>query len=400
MFVDIDRFKRVNNSLGHALGDETIREVARRLHRTVRPMDTVSRFGGDEFVVMCEVEGGEPEARGIADRIKSALQSPMHFSQRDLEITASIGIAIHRPDERPSDPQTLVRDADTAMYSAKQRGGGAIEFFQPELHEIEVERLELEMALRHAVDRNELRLHYQPIVSLAEGRTKGAEALVRWERPGHGLVSPLEFIPLAESTGMITQIFEWVLEQGLRELSRWQATGWLHDDFELTVNLSPRQLSDPGLCNTVADVLVRTGTHPSTVCLEITESIVMDDFDRAVETLHALKQIGVKLALDDFGVGHSSLGQVARLLPIDVLKVDRSFVGAIDQTRDRAVLQNIASLAGSLDLTAVAEGIETEEQARTVAAMGYPLAQGYLFGAPVPAGEFRAVAENAVAIAA
>jgi EAL domain-containing protein (putative c-di-GMP-specific phosphodiesterase class I) len=214
------------------------------------------------------------------------------------------------------------------------------------------------------------------------------------------MVSPLEFIPLAETTGMIMPIGEWVLEQGLRELSRWQAQGWVDEDFELTVNLSPRQLADPGLCDTVSDVLTRTGTRPSNVCLEITESMVMDDLDRAVETLHALKAIGVKLALDDFGVGHSSLGQVARLLPIDLLKVDRSFVGAIGEARDRAVLQNIAALATSLDLIAVAEGIETEEQARTVAEMGYPLAQGYLFGAPVPSAEFRDVARQAAAVAA
>jgi diguanylate cyclase (GGDEF)-like protein len=398
MFVDIDRFKRVNDSLGHALGDETIREVGRRLHRTVRPMDTVSRFGGDEFVVMCEVEGGEAQAQGIAERIQAALAEPIALGQRELQITASIGIAVQRPDDRPVDPMTLVRDADTAMYSAKQRGGGAIEHFQQELHEIEVERLELEMALRHAVERNELRVHFQPIVSLATGRAKGAEALVRWERPGHGMVSPLEFIPLAETAGMILGIGEWVLEQGLRELSRWQAAGWVDDDFELTVNLSPRQLADPGLCATVADVLARTGTRPGTVCLEITESIVMDDLDSAVETLHALKRIGVKLALDDFGVGHSSLAQVARLLPIDLLKVDRSFVGAIEEARDRAVLQNIAGLASSLDLLSVAEGIETEDQARTVAEMGYPLAQGYLFGAPVPGKEFRAVLQRTVPV--
>jgi diguanylate cyclase (GGDEF)-like protein len=396
MFVDVDRFKRVNDSLGHAVGDETIREVARRLHRTVRPMDTVSRLGGDEFVVMCEVEGDEAEAGRIAKRIQAAIEEPIRLGQRDLQITASIGIAIQRPDDRPVDPETLVRDADTAMYRAKQGGGASIQVFRSELHDMEVERLEMEMALRHAVERGELRLHFQPIVSLTDRRARGAEALVRWERPGHGLVSPLEFIPLAESTGMIIPIGNWVLEEGLRQLSRWQETGWLDEDFELTVNLSPRQVADPALCDTVADILTRTGSRPSNLCLEITESMVMDDLDRAVETLHALKRIGVRLALDDFGVGHSSLGQVARLLPIDILKVDRSFVGAIDQARDRAVLQNIAALAASLDLLAVAEGIETPEQADAVTEMGYPLAQGFLFAAPVPAEEFRRVVERPV----
>jgi diguanylate cyclase (GGDEF)-like protein len=400
MFVDIDRFKRVNDSLGHALGDETIREVARRLHRTVRPMDTVSRLGGDEFVVMCEVEGGETQARGIAARIQSALAEPIKLGQRDLQVTASIGIAIQRPEDRPVDPETLVRDADTAMYSAKQNGGAAIEVFQPELHEIEVERLEMEMALRHAVDRGELRVHYQPIISLADGHARGAEALVRWERPGHGLVSPLEFIPLAESTGMIIPIGQWVLEQGLKDLARWQQTGWIDDDFELTVNLSPRQVADPDLIQSFADILAKTGTRPANLCLEITESMVMDDLDQSVDTLHALKRLGVRLALDDFGVGHSSLGQVARLLPIDILKVDRSFVGGIDQDRDRAVLRNIATLASSLELLAVAEGIETPDQADAVAEMGYPLAQGYLFGAPVPASELRALVEAAGPVAA
>ncbi|MEA2272004.1 MAG: hypothetical protein QOI98_712 [Solirubrobacteraceae bacterium] len=400
MFVDVDRFKRVNDSLGHELGDETIREIGRRLHRTVRPMDTVSRFGGDEFVVMCDVDGDESEARAIARRIQEALEQPIGLGERKLQITASIGIALQRPDDRPTDPASLIRDADAAMYRAKQGGGAAIEVFQPEFHEVAIERLEMELALRNAVENGELRLHYQPIVSLADGRARGAEALVRWERPGHGLVSPLEFIPLAESTGMIIPIGEWVLEHGLRELSRWKEVGWLDDDFELTVNLSPRQVADPGLRDSVADILVRTGTRPATLCLEITESMVMDDLERAVDTLHSLKRVGVKLALDDFGVGHSSLGQVARLLPVDLLKVDRSFVGAIDEPRDRAVLQNIATLASSLDLLAVAEGIETPEQAHAVAEMGYPLAQGYLFAKPVPGDQLRGVVEQLGAVAA
>jgi len=357
-------------------------------------MDTVSRFGGDEFVVMCDVDGDEPEARAIARRILDALEQPINLGERELEITASIGVTLQRPQDRPIDPATLIRDADAAMYGAKQAGGATIEVFHPELHRVAVEGLEMEMALRHAVERDELRLHFQPIVSLADGRARGAEALVRWERPGHGLVSPLEFVPLAESTGMIVAIGEWVLHEGLRELSHWQAVGWVDDDFELTVNLSPRQVADPGLPDTVADVLARTGTRPANLCLEITESMVMDDLDRAVETLHALKRVGVKLALDDFGVGHSSLGQVARMLPIDLLKVDRSFVGAIDEARDRAVLQHIATLASSLDLVAVAEGIESAEQARAVADMGYPLAQGYLFGAPVPGDQLRKLVEQ------
>ena len=382
VFLDLDHFKRINDSFGHTAGDAVLREVAGRLERSVRAADTVSRFGGDEFIVLCE-EITDNEVLCVVSRLQHDLTGPVSVGGRSVPVTFSIGVAVHNPGDQPRKAADLVQDADTAMYRAKDRGRARIEVFDSDLHRDAVERLDAEVALRRAIDEEELVVFYQPIVTLPDGGIGGVEALVRWRRPQTGeLVPPGEFIPLAEETGLIADLGDWVLRTAVREIGDWARRGLIDDTFDLSVNVSARQLSDPALPDTVRGALAGWDRPASRLCLEITETAVMSDPGAAEEMLERLQAVGVRLALDDFGVGHSSLGQLARLMPISVLKLDRSFVAAMTGPRDRGIVEAAASLARALNLSSIAEGVETPEQAAELAGMGFPLAQGFLFGRP------------------
>jgi diguanylate cyclase (GGDEF)-like protein len=382
VFMDLDHFKRINDSLGHEAGDAVLRDVALRLAAAVRRADTIGRFGGDEFIVLCE-DADEAEVRQVVDRLRAELDRPVAVAGRPVQVTASIGVAVREAGDRRSAVE-LVRDADAAMYRAKALGRGRVEVFGSELHALAVARLDGEVALRRAIARDELVVHYQPIVRLPGGELHGAEALVRWRRPETGeLVPPCDFIPLAEELGLIVELGEWVLRTAVDEVGGWARRGLVDEDFELSVNVSARQLADPDLPGVVAETLARWDRPASRLCLELTETAVAHDPAAAEHTLARLHALGVRLALDDFGVGYSSLGQLARTLPIAVLKLDRSFIAGMTGSRDRGIVEAAAALARALDLAAVAEGVESAEQATQLAAMGFPLAQGFHFGRPV-----------------
>jgi len=395
VFLDIDHFKRINDSLGHAAGDAVLREVGERLRRGVRAADTVSRFGGDEFIVLCE-DAGEYDVLRAASRMREELGGPVTVAGRRVPVTFSVGVAVHTAGDRPRSAADLVRDADTAMYRAKDRGRARIEVFDDALHRHAVERLDAEVALRRAIDGEELVVHYQPIVGLPDGRVCGVEALVRWQSRQTGeLVPPGDFIPLAEETGLIADLGDWVLRTAVREVGGWARRGLVDDEFELSVNVSARQLADPALPTAVTAALTGWDRPATRLCLELTETAVTTDPEAAEHMLERLHALGVRLALDDFGVRHSSLGQLARSMPISVLKLDRSFVAGMDGPRDRGIVEAAASMARALNLSSVAEGVETPEQAAELASMGFPFAQGWHFGRPTDGAQLAARLEAA-----
>jgi diguanylate cyclase (GGDEF)-like protein/PAS domain S-box-containing protein len=381
LLLDLDRFKTINDSLGHSTGDEALVAIAERLVHCLRPGDTAARLGGDEFVILLEDVVELAEASGVASRIIDALNAPFLLSGRDVGIRASIGIVLHRDGDTTADD--LIRNADAAMYAAKASATGTWRVFESSMQHAVLERLELESQLRGAIERDELVLHYQPVVSLVTGETVGFEALVRWMHPDRGLVPPLDFIPIAEEAGLIVPIGQWVLEHACAAAAGWPvpASG---EPLELSVNLSARQLYDVSFINGVREIIERTGIAASRLTLEITESVLVDDTDRAVLQLHALKQLGVRIAIDDFGTGYSSLSYL-RTFPVDVLKVDKSFIDnvAID-VEGACFVQAILHLAQVLRVTTVAEGIEHAEQADRLRELGCDKAQGYYFGAPAP----------------
>ena len=389
LFVDLDRFKVVNDSLGHSAGDALLVTTAERLSAAVRPQDTVARFGGDEFTVLCDGLTEGEGAVGVAERILEAMAAPVHVGGAELHATASIGIAYGSgPD---TTPEALVRDADAAMYRAKRRGKSRVEIFDDALRADATAHLDVENGLRRALEREELHVLYQPKVELATGRIHGAEALVRWERPGIGLVSPAEFIPIAEETGMIVEIGAWVLRTACAQAVEWTKR-WPTAPL-VAVNLSARQLGDPKLVPMVVDVLATTRLAPRQLCLEITESTLMDDADGCVEALRRLRSLGVRLAIDDFGTGYSSLSYLQRF-PVTELKVDRSFVSPLHAGGEEqiAIVEAIVGLAHALRLTVVAEGVETGEQASIVTELGCALGQGFLWSRPVDAAAVEALA--------
>jgi diguanylate cyclase (GGDEF)-like protein len=390
LFIDVDHFKHINDSLGHAAGDAVLREVARRLRGGVRETDSVSRFGGDEFVVLCaDVEPAD--ALHVVRAVRRALNGPVTIGGREVPVTFSIGVALHSAADEPRAPSELLREADVAMYRAKELGRDRSEIFHSELHRRALARLDAEAALRRAVDEQQFVVFYQPIVSLPGGELRGAEALVRWRRPGSAaLVPPSEFIPIAEESGLIGEIDDWVLRAAIAEVADWVRRGIVDEDFALSVNVSARQLADPDLPDAIAQALKGWERPARSLCLEITESAMMPDPAGAQRTLDRLSALGVLLAIDDFGVGHSSLGQLARSLPIRLLKLDRSFVHAMTGPRDRGIVQAAASLAGALSLDTVAEGVESAEQAAELAAMGFTYAQGFHFGCPIDGPAFAA----------
>jgi diguanylate cyclase (GGDEF)-like protein/PAS domain S-box-containing protein len=386
LFVDLDRFKLVNDGLGHAAGDALLLSATERMSATVREDDTLARFGGDEFTVLCE--GPRQDAVGLAERLLAELARPFNHDGHDLHLTASIGIRVC--ELATEDPDVLLRDADLAMYLAKERGRSRFELFDSAVRARFIHRLETEQGLRLALRREELVLYYQPCVEVQTGEVVGAEALVRWQHATRGLVLPAEFIPAAEESGLIVPLGEWVLREACAQLAAWRASGIVSQAFRVSVNVSARQLSRPELPHAVAAALNAANLEPSALCLEITESAVLDDATTALANLRTLKQFGVAIALDDFGVGSSSLSRIRELPPVDVIKVDQSFVAALGLGDSAAaLLSGVLGLARSLGLAAIAEGVETPEQAAALRRLGCELAQGFLFGRPEPPGEIE-----------
>lgn len=384
LFVDLDRFKAVNDSLGHDVGDRVLVEVASRLRRAIRPADLVARLAGDEFVIVCAGLHGEIDALGLADRISDEIATAISIDSRDVIVTASIGIAHVDDDELTADQ--LLRDADMAMYRAKERGSDRIEVFGGSLRSSVRQRLDLEHALRLAIRGDQFRIEYQPVVDLDDGRPALVEALVRWEHNG-GLVSPAEFIPVAEETGLIVPIGGWVLREACHQIAEWRRNELGLESLRVAVNVSMRQFSDDRFLAVVSDALRESGLAPSALSLEVTESMLLDDVDNGIRTLRALKELGVHLAIDDFGTGYSSLAYLRRF-PVDVLKVDRSFVENLGvEPEESAILAAVVQLGAALGVKVVAEGIETGVQLAEVHRLGIAACQGFYFCKPKPAAE-------------
>ena len=389
LFVDLDRFKLVNDTLGHKAGDVVLAEAAKRLREASRAEDTVARFGGDEFTILCD-DAGQEEAEAVAGRVLAALSRPFSHGGQEFHLSASIGIRLS--DHATADPDSLLRDADMALYVAKEHGRARFEVFDPAARTDGVNVLATAQALRLALRNDELCLHYQPCVDLKSGRVVSLEALVRWRHPERGLVPPGDFIPAAEESGLIAPIGEWVLRNACSQLAAWRAGGVTPLDLRVAVNVSARQLSDPELPDTVAAALEAAQLDPTALCLEITESAVIRDPVMALANLSAIKKLGAFIALDDFGVGFSSLSQIRELPPVDMIKLDRSFTAGLGRNAsDTAVVTAVLSLARSLGLTAVAEGIESAYQLDRLRELECDIGQGFYFSRPQPAEKIKRV---------
>ena len=384
LLLDLDRFKVINDSLGHAFGDKVLSAVAHRLQQNVRAADTVARLGGDEFVILL-AEVAEAEDVGlVATKILRKLGVPLTIGGREITVTASLGISLYPRDG--DDGGTLVRNADIAMCRAKGDERSTFAFFSPEMKQRVLETLELENAMRQALEREEFCLHYQPKVDLVTGRIVGCEALVRWRHPQRGMISPDDFIPLAEETGLIVPLGAWVLREACRQVKDWHAEGL--QELNVAVNLSARQFSKENLPQLVVEILQSVDLPSKFLELELTESMVMDDPIRAERTMRDLKRLGVGLSLDDFGTGYSSLNYLRRF-PVDSLKIDRTFIRDVaTDPSGGSVVNSVIDIAHNLGLTAIAEGVETQEQLAFLAGCGCDMFQGYLFSKPLPADDF------------
>jgi diguanylate cyclase (GGDEF)-like protein len=388
MFLDLDRFKLVNDSLGHHMGDELLVAVARRLEGCVRPGDTVARLGGDEFAVLLDDVAGTEAAIAVADRILAVLDQPVSLEGHDVFPSASIGVVMGS--ELEAMPGHLLRFADVAMYRAKAGGRNRRELFDPSMHESVVARLQLETDLRRAVDRGELRLLYQPVVELATDRTRGMEALLRWQHPERGLLAPSDFMRVAEETGLIGPIGAWVVREAARQQAAWQRDFPADEPLRMSVNVSTRELADPAFTDRLAEVLAEAGPVPDTLRVEVSESTMMRNAESVIPVLERLRAIGVRAYMDDFGTGYSSLSWLHRF-PVHVLKVDRTFVERVPREPDAVeIVRTIVALAHTLGLEIIAEGVETEEQAALLREMGCQFAQGYFFAGPLTAGDAAA----------
>ncbi len=387
VFLDLDRFKLINDGMGHAAGDRLLERVAERLQRVTRPSDTVARFGGDEFVVLCEEIADEAVALEMAQRLADALREPVVLSEGEIFVTASLGLALSGGDRDTA--ASLLRDADTAMYTAKDRGRARIELFDPKSHGVVLDKIHIRTDLHGALDRGEFRVYYQPIVETSTGRLTCVEALLRWQHPQRGLLHPGEFLAMAEESGLISSIGAWVLEESCRQAMAWtterRLAGLGSDPISVSVNLSPRQLIDPDLVDEVAAIVARTGIAPETVWLEITEGALAADTESTLAVLRRLRTLGIRLAIDDFGTGYASLGYL-KSFPVEVLKIDRSFmVGLGRGVEDSTIVRSVIALARSLGLDCVAEGIERPQQLEELSALGCAFVQGFLLGVPLPA---------------
>jgi diguanylate cyclase (GGDEF)-like protein len=380
VYLDLDRFKLVNESLGHVHGDDLIIAAARRIEQSLRFGDTVARLGGDEFAILMEDIGSKSEAKNITEALQKALQSPFRLSGKDVFSTASMGIA--HSSERYERPEDILRDAELAMYHAKQQGKAQSVVFQDTLRNSPVTPLDLDSDLRRAIERDEITLQYQPIIGLIDGRIRGFEALIRWRHARRGWISPMEFIPLAEETGIIFSLGQWVLRRACEQILAWNEAGLFDSPLEVSVNLSTRQFSRPDLVASIIDSLRGTGLEASRLKLEITESALMADAERSAEMLNQLKDLDIRVCVDDFGTGYSSLSYL-HTFPIDTLKIDKSFIADMSRNHQNLeIVRTIAMLAQNLKLDVIAEGVETPEQLAQLRALGVDYAQGFLFSRP------------------
>jgi len=383
LFLDLDRFKVINDSLGHHIGDQLLMTIAARLQQCVRPADVVARLGGDEFTILLEQSGGVEDAIAVAQRIHAAIATPVLLDGHDVTTATSIGITLS--DGRYTQPEDVLRDADTAMYWAKRQGAGREAVFDRTMHAHAVARLRLETELQRAVERHEFRLHYQPIVDLTTGKMRGFEALVRWQHPTRGLLGPGEFMVVAEETGVIVPLGQWVLRTACHQLRQWHLRFPTVAPWTMSVNVSGAQCQQPDLVAHVAQMLHDTELAAHYLDLEITESVVLEHTGTAFALLHGLRALGVTLTLDDFGTGYSSLSYLHRF-PMSSLKIDRSFIRTLDTGREHgALVRTIIALAQNMHMTIVAEGIETAAQRDHLAALQCRYGQGYLFGRPMDA---------------
>lgn len=393
LFLDLDNFKVINDSLGHQAGDHLLRTVAQRLQGCIRPADTVARLGGDEFIILLEEIGDLRDATQVAERIQQALSTPLPLNdEHEVFTTVSIGIALNSAEQnRPDD---LVRSADLAMYRAKAQGKSQHALFDPNMNSRAMERLALETDLRRATERNEFLVVYQPVVDLLTGKMREVEALVRWDHPRRGRVSPGEFIPLAEETGLIIQIGQLVLEQACRQVRGWQLLYPSDEPLVLSVNLSARQFQHPHLVASIAATLAETGLDPRCLKLEITETMMMQDGEHNAAVMRDLKRLGIQLAIDDFGTGYCSLGYL-KCFPVDTLKIDRSFIAGLGSSaEDTAIVRAVIAFAKALNLSVTGEGIETLDQLNQLKALECTRGQGYYFGRPLSGDVVAALLES------
>lgn len=380
LFIDLDRFKVINDSLGHDAGDKLLVEIAGRLRRALRSSDVVARLGGDEFVVILEGTAERREVERVASDLLSVLSMPMQLSGHECHTTASIGIATYPSDG--ADLLTLTKNADIAMYLAKEDGKNAFRFFSKEIRTQSIERLTLENALRRALERDQFSLHYQPKIDMASRQITGVEALLRWNHPELGAITPGQFIPLAEETGLIVPIGRWALNKACVQNMAWQRRGLR--PVTMAVNLSPRQFTDHHLLQDVDEALQASGMSPVLLQLEVTESMVMRNVSRAIKLLDAIQSRGIRLAIDDFGTGYSSMS-LMKQFPIDTIKIDRSFVRDLPvDSEDQAIAQAIISMGKALGMTVIAEGVETVEQETFLRNHACDEMQGFLFSKPLP----------------
>lgn len=391
MFLDLDRFKVVNDTLGHAVGDALLRQVAERVAGCTRQGDTVARFSGDEFVLIVNDLHEVEDARLIAQKVLQAFVDPFQVAGYEIFVSTSIGISMYPSDNE--DEQSLLKNADTAMYRAKESGRNNFQFYTREMNARAMYRLNLENSLRHALERDEFALHYQPKSCLRTGRITGFEALLRWNRPEHGLVPPADFVPLLEDTGLIVPVGEWVVIEACRQLEAWRKAG--REPVPIAINISARQFTSRNLGETIKRLLDEHNADPRLIELELTESLLMVNTEQAVRTLEYLKSLGLKLSIDDFGTGYSSLSYLKRF-PIDALKIDRSFIDEITtDVGDATITRAVIGMAHNLGLKVVAEGVETEAQLAFLSANGCDEAQGYYFARPQPAAELMTLLSKA-----
>jgi diguanylate cyclase (GGDEF)-like protein len=382
LLIDVDHFKAINDTFGHQAADSVLATVAKRLRDGSRPGDTVARLGGDEFAMICDNISDTRLASRIAQRLLLTVNQPIFMANGELDLSLSIGIAISDADR--TDARELIQQADTALYRAKLAGRNRVELFDDALKREVTERLNLERELHVAIDRDQFRLQYQPMVNLLSNKVAGAEALLRWDHPTRGVIQPDAFIRIAEESGLIVPLGSWVLETACRQAATWSG------ESSISVNVSGRQLQDPEFVSDVVDILERTGLNPDRLCLEITESVLIDDGDKAAQRLGQLRQLGVHVALDDFGTGFSSLNYLHRF-PVDVVKIDRSFVEGLGSDEDsRVIVSAIVSMTAALGVTVIAEGVETVLQLEQLIDIGSVLAQGFYFSVPLDAAAFAA----------